>query len=50
MSEYYDPRWQEIESYDIQDYKNEAFLRYSAIDGAATFKLWDMLQEMRNDT
>ena len=49
MSEYYDPRWQEIESYDIQDYKNEAFLRYSAIDGAATFKLWNMLQEMRND-
>ena len=49
MSEYYDPRWKEIESYDIQDYKNEAFLRYSAIDGAATFKLWNMLQEMRND-
>ena len=45
MGSYFDPRWTEIESYDIQDYKNEAFLRYSAIDGAATYYLWEQLQE-----
>ena len=45
MAEYYDPKWTMIESYDIQDYKDEAFLRYSAIDGAATYYLWELLNE-----
>ena len=45
MSSYYDPKWQLIESYDIQDYKDEAFLRYASIDGAATYYLWELLQE-----
>lgn len=49
MSGHYDPRWCEIESYDIQDFKNEAFLRYSAIDGAATYKLYEELQEHLNE-
>lgn len=45
MGGYYDPKWTLIDSYDIQDYKDEAFLRYCAIDGASTFKLWEQLQE-----
>jgi len=49
MSSYYDPKWLMIESYDIQNYKDKAFLRYSAIDGAATFKLWEQLQEAIKD-
>jgi len=50
MGTHYDPRWTEIESYDIVDYKNTAFLRYSSIDGAATFKLWNDLQEHIDET
>ena len=46
MGEHYDPRWvTSIESYDIIDFKNDAFLRYCSIDGASTFKLWNLLQE-----
>lgn len=45
----YDPKWTLIESYDIQDFKNKDFLRYCAIDGAATFKLWEDIQEILNE-
>ncbi len=45
MSGDFDPRWQEIESYDIVDYKNEAFIRYAAIDGASVWLLYERLQE-----
>ncbi len=45
MSSYYDPKWELIETYDIQNYKDENFLRYASIDGAATFKLWEDIQE-----
>ena len=45
MSSYYDPKWELIDTYDIVNYKDEAFLRYSSIDGAATFKLWEDIQE-----
>lgn len=50
MSGYYDVKWQMIESYDIVDLKNKEFLRYCAIDGAATMKLWNDLQEALDDT
>lgn len=50
MSSHYDPKWEMIESYDIQDYKDEAFLRYASIDGAATYYLWELLQEEANET
>ena len=45
MGSYYDPKWTLLDEdgYDVVDYKNEAFLRYCAIDGAATFKLYNML-------
>ena len=46
MASQYDPKWELIDTYDIQDYKDEAFLRYCAIDGAATFKLYE---ELRNE-
>lgn len=45
MAEYYDPKWSMIESYDNPNYKDPNFLRYCSIDGAATFKLWNDLQE-----
>lgn len=45
MGSYYDPKWTLLDEdgYDVVDYKNEAFLRYCAIDGAATFKLYQLL-------
>ena len=45
MGQYYTPKWTNIEGYDNEDLKDEAFLRYSAIDGAATMLLWKQLQE-----
>jgi len=45
MGSYYDPKWTEIETYDIVDYKDKAFLRYSSIDGAATYKLYQLILE-----
>lgn len=49
MSSYYDPRWQLFEDYDSTDYRNEAMLNYAAIDGAATYYLWEILQEQINE-
>ena len=44
MGMYYDARWTEVDDYDVEDYKDEDFLRYCAIDGSATYKLWQQLQ------
>ena len=51
MGEYYDPKWQELDDdgYDVVDYKNEAFLRYCAIDVGSTYKLYTMLMEEVNE-
>lgn len=49
MSEYYDPKWTLIETYDIEDYKDEAFLRYCSIDAAATYYGYEKLKEKLND-
>lgn len=45
MGQYYDPKWSLIETYDIKDFKDEAFLRYCSIDGAATYYGWELIQE-----
>ncbi len=47
MGSYYDPSWTLLddEGYDNPDYKNKKFLRYMAIDGAATYKLNELIQE-----
>ena len=47
MSGYYDPKWEMIDTYDVVDYKDTDFLRYCAIDGAATFKLYQQLLEYK---
>jgi len=41
----YDPKWTLIETYDIEDYKNDAFLRYCSIDGAATYYGYELIKE-----
>lgn len=45
MQPYYDPKWTMLdeEGYNITDYKKETFLRYSAIDGASTYKLYQLI-------
>jgi len=43
--EYYDPSWTNIETYDVVDFKNPAFLKYCAIDACAVWKVWDLIQE-----
>ena len=45
MGSHYDPKWQLVDNYDIIDYHDESFLVYCSIDGAATVKLWNDLQE-----
>ena len=51
MGSHFDPRWTAlVETYDIVDYKNPNFLMYCAIDAAATFKLWNQLQEHLDET
>lgn len=50
MGDDYDPRWLEMNDYEPENLRDPTFLRYAAIDGAATFKLWYDLQEyMRNN-
>jgi len=50
MGEYYDPKWTLLdeEGYNSTDYKKESFLSYAAIDGAATFKLYQLLTGANN--
>ena len=45
MGDYYDPKWTLIDTYDVEDYLDENFLRYCAIDGASVMLLWEQLQE-----
>jgi len=47
MGSFYDPRWSVHEDYEPKNLRDPDFLMYSATDGAATFKLWEMIQEMR---
>lgn len=45
MSEYYDPKWTLMNEYEPEDLKNKNFLDYTAIDGAATFYLAELINE-----
>ena len=45
MGSFYDPNWTLIDEYEPDDPTDKKFLRYASIDGAATYKLWENLQE-----
>lgn len=51
MGNYYDPRWTMLDTdgYTNENYKDEAFLRYCAIDSASTYYLWELLQKEIED-
>ena len=48
MGSHYDPKWTLIDTYDIVNYKDKAFLRYSSIDGAATYYGYELIKEQIN--
>ena len=46
MGDYYEPMWIILtEEYEPDNLRSEKFLKYCAIDGAATFKLWYDIQD-----
>ena len=45
MGSYYDPSWSLFEEYEPDDLKDPKFINYAGIDGAATVKLWNDIQE-----
>ncbi len=45
MAEQYDPSWTLIDEYEPENLKDPKFLKYAAIDGAATFKLYNDIQQ-----
>jgi hypothetical protein len=45
MGPYYDPKWTMIDTYDVIDFKDEAFLKYCSIDGAATYYGYELIKE-----
>ena len=49
MGQYYDPKWTMIDTYDIVNFKDESFLRYCAIDGAATYYGYELIKERLNE-
>jgi hypothetical protein len=49
MGSYYSPEWTLIDEYEPENLRDPRFLRYSAIDGAATYKLYEMLLEEFKD-
>ncbi|MCK5536020.1 MAG: hypothetical protein KAI79_04290 [Bacteroidales bacterium] len=48
MGGHYDNKWCLIDTYDIVDYKDKNFIRYCAIDGAATYYGYELIQEQIN--
>ena len=48
MGVYYDPKWALMDEYEPAFLKEPAFLSYASIDGAATFKLWNDVQNHLN--
>lgn len=44
MGSYYDPKWTLMKDYEPDDLKDENFILYCSIDGAATMKLWNDLR------
>jgi hypothetical protein len=45
MGEYYPPAWSVFNEYEPEDPKDESFLEYAAIDGAATYHLYELILE-----
>ena len=45
MGSYYDPKWSLMNDYEPEDYNDEDFLNYVAIDGAATFYLYEFIKD-----
>ena len=45
MGSYYDPKWTLIDEYEPENPRDPAFIRYAAIDGAATFYLYELIKE-----
>jgi len=50
MGSYYDPMWILVDEYEPANLKDPKFLMYAAIDGAATMKLWNDIQEHMEPT
>jgi len=45
MGSYYDPAWTLIDEYEPENLLDSKFLNYAAIDGAATFYLYELIKE-----
>ena len=45
MGKHYDPIWSLMDNYEPEDYKDKNFLNYVAIDGAATFYLYELIKD-----
>ena len=45
MVSHYSPKWTLIDEYEPDNPKEEKFLRYAAIDGAATYYLWNLIKQ-----
>jgi len=50
MGSHYDPMWILVDEYEPANLKDPKFLMYAAIDGAATMKLWNDIQEHMEPT
>jgi hypothetical protein len=44
MGSYYDPKWVLMNDYEPDNPREKSFLHYAAIDGAATYKLYQMIK------
>jgi len=51
MGSYYDPGWAVLddEGYNSTDYKKASFLNYCAIDGASTYKLYQLILDQTKE-
>ena len=44
VGDLYKPSWALYDEYEVDNYTDPKFIEYCAIDGAATIKLWELLQ------
>jgi hypothetical protein len=49
MKNQYDPTWSLYDEYEPNNPKNPKFLKYCSIDGAATFNLWEEIEDHRKN-
>ena len=45
VGDYYKPAWALFDEYEPENLMNKAFLEYASIDGAAVYKLYELLKE-----